>query len=178
MSTHAPRSTSTTETGGPDAGAALADVWQRVVARLVDHVLVGIALAVLLSALGLGAFSVMGGPGRLVAGVVAAVVTAAVSVGYFTVLEARDGRTLGKRLLGIRVVDAAGRTPGIEQALRRNLWTGLGIVSAVPLVGGAAGTLASFVAVVLILVTMTQDARDRRGWHDTFAGGTRVVRAD
>ena len=31
---------------------------------------------------------------------------------------------------------------------------------------------------VTLVTDPTQDTRDRRGWHDTFAGGTRVVRAD
>lgn len=153
-----------------------AEVWQRLAARLVDHVGLAVATTVLLAPLGLGA-SVLGGPADLLAGALSAVVSAAVTIGYFAVLESRDGQTIGKRLLGVRVVDTTGASPAIGAALRRNAWTGLGVVSAVPVVGGLAGSLATLVAAIAILVGLAGDP-ERRGWHDRFAGGTRVVLRD
>ena len=40
---------------------------------------------------------------------------------YFVVLTAKWGQTPGKRLVGIRVVDAEGREPGIRRALMREV---------------------------------------------------------
>jgi uncharacterized RDD family membrane protein YckC len=117
------------------------------------------------------------GPALVLAGVLYAVVTSALTVAYFAVLESRDGQTLGKRLLGIRVVDASGQIPPLEQTIRRNLWTGLAIASAIPVVGSAIGALAMLAVSVLILVGIVQDPQRRQGWHDTFGGGTRVVRS-
>lgn len=148
-----------------------ADTWQRAAARVVDHLLVAVAGAVLLAPLGLGA-ALVPGTGYL-AGAAGSVLAAVMTVGYFAVLESRDGRTLGKRLLGIRVVAADGTTPGAEQALRRNLWTGLGVLGVVPLVGGLVGALATLAAAVTILLGII---RLGQGWHDELAGGTRVVR--
>ena len=168
-------------TTGPDVQPAdpttthlrSAEVWQRVAARLVDHVGLAIVTAILLTPLGLGA-SLLGGPAGYLAGAFSAAVSAALTVGYFSVLEARDGQTIGKRLLGVRVVDAAGRPPVLASALRRNAWTGLGVVSVVPVVGGLVGSAITLLAAIAILVGITRDQHGR-GWHDTFAGGTRVV---
>ena len=68
------------------------------------------------------------------------------------------GQTLGKRLLGARVVDESGEPIGYLRALGRCLAT---IVAALPFgLGLAAAWL----------------RRDRRGLHDLLAG-TRVIRA-
>lgn len=160
---------------GAGPAIAEAEVWQRAVARLVDHVGVAVVLMVVLLPLGLGA-AVLGGAAGFLAGVVSAVVSAGVTLGYFAVLESRDGQTLGKRLLGLRVVDEVGGTPSLSATLRRNCWTALGVLAVVPVVGGLVGSVAMLAAVVTILLGITQDSVTRRGWHDTLAG-TRVVRA-
>lgn len=154
-----------------EAAPLHAEAWQRVVARLVDHVGLAFVTAMLFLPLGLGA-AVLGGAAGLLAGAASAVLSAALTVGYFTLLESRGGQTLGKRLLGLRVVDATGRAPAPAAALRRNAWTGLGILGVVPFVGGLLGGVATLVAAVTILLGLAGDTR--RGWHDTFAG-TRVV---
>ena len=52
-----------------------------------------------------------------------------VIVFYFVLLEGLGGATIGKRLLGLRVVRVDGGPPGVERALVRNL---LRIVDALP----------------------------------------------
>jgi hypothetical protein len=64
--------------------------------------------------------------------------------------------------------------PTLGDALRRNAWTGLGVLSVVPVIGGLVGSAATLVAVVTILVGITRDPQ-RRGWHDRLAAGTRVA---
>ena len=80
-----------------------------------------------------------------------------VPAAYFVLGHGTAGQTLGKYLLGVRVVDDSGEPIGYLRALGRVLAT---IVAALPLgLGLAAAWL----------------RRDRRGLHDLLAG-TRVIR--
>jgi uncharacterized RDD family membrane protein YckC len=138
-----------------------------VIARLIDFVILALVVTVLLAVFGIR--------GTFVANAVSAVVTAVLYVGYFTYFEATTGQTLGKKVMKVRVVGPDGGVATFEQALKRNLWTGLGIVGVVPIIGGLIGGLASLAAAVLIVMGISKDTTGRRGWHDTFAGGTQVV---
>ena len=89
-----------------------------------------------------------------------AVLWAALSLAYWIVCERLWGRTLGKRLFGIRVVGADGGNPTWGQAIGRNL---LRLVDAFPYV---LPYLVGFVA------AMTNGERQRVG---DKAAGTRVV---
>jgi len=80
-----------------------------------------------------------------------------VPAAYFVLCHGTAGQTLGKRLLGARVVDENGAPIGYLRALGRCVAT---IVAALPL--GLGLVMAGF-------------RRDRRGLHDLLAG-TRVVR--
>jgi uncharacterized RDD family membrane protein YckC len=81
-----------------------------------------------------------------------------VPAAYFVLGHGTAGQTLGKRLLGVRVIDEGGEPIGYLRALGRCLATA---VAALPLgLGLAAAWL----------------RRDRRGLHDLLAG-TRVIRA-
>lgn len=91
----------------------------------------------------------------------------AVHLGYFVLLHAFLGRTLGKMILGVRVVDVRGGTPRVPEGAPPRLgqsflrWSAY-FVSALPF---ALGFLAPLV--------------DREGaaWHDRIAE-TRVVREE
>jgi uncharacterized RDD family membrane protein YckC len=76
---------------------------------------------------------------------------------YLVLCHGTEGQTMGKRLLGARVVDGTGAPIGYLHALGRLFAT---VVAALPLGLGLA--VAAF-------------RRDRRGLHDLLAG-TRVVR--
>jgi len=80
-----------------------------------------------------------------------------VPAAYFVLCHGTAGQTLGKRLLGARVVDESGAPLGYLRALGRCLAT---IVAVMPL--GLGLVMAGF-------------RQDRRGLHDLLAG-TRVVR--
>jgi uncharacterized RDD family membrane protein YckC len=75
---------------------------------------------------------------------------------YFVLFWSTAGRTPGMRLMGLRVMDAAGRHPGVGRSLVRLIGLGLCIV---PLFAG--------------FLTVLVDDR-RRGLHD-FLAGTVVV---
>ena len=156
----------------------------RAVARLIDFVLVAIVNALVVGVVVVGALLgqsgglVMGvGGSGLLAGALGAVLGAAINLAYFAGLESRGGQTVGKMVLGLRTVDAAGRTPSLEVAIRRNIWVAFGVAGVVPIVGGLVGGLAQLVAVVVIAVGIADAQSGGRGWHDRFAGGTIVVPA-
>ena len=159
----------------PASGAgAPADLGTRFLARLIDHILlffvnfviiVPLVVAAAFTGVGNG-FDVFGG--ATVGGFVAAIVTAAITIGYFALMESNMGQTVGKMLMSLKTVGPDGNKPTLEQALKRNSWYALGIIPFL-------GWLAQLAATIYIAVTINNSAT-RTGWHDTFAGGTKVIK--
>lgn len=158
-----------------------ATLGRRFVARLIDFILLGAFNGLVISALFLGSVSASGGVTTWPAGgssgaeAIVTVLSTAVTLGYFTIMEATRGQTVGKMLLSLRTTGPQGGNPTMEQALKRNAWTAIGILGIVPFLEFLAGLL-SLAAVVMIAVTINRDTATRHGWHDDFAGGTTVVR--
>ena len=96
------------------------------------------------------------------------VLGAAMILGYFVAGDTLFGATFGKRALGLRVITAEGERPSAAQALRRELFV---VVGAVPFVGPI---LALGIWVWMFVAIRSSPLA--QGPHDTFAGGTRVVR--
>ncbi len=94
------------------------------------------------------------------------VISLLVGIGYEVVQTAVWGRTLGKRLVGVRVIHAThGGLPGWGKAFGR--WA----IPALPVV-------IPFIGVILSLLCYVSASWDRvyQGWHDK-AAGTLVVKA-
>ncbi len=151
----------------------------RFLARLIDLVLVGIVNAVIVAGVVIG--SMMGetgsafGPGSTVAaGLVASVLSVAISLGYFAYLESSRGQTVGKMLLKLETRGPGGGRPTLEQAVKRNIFIAIGLTSWIPVLGFFAG-LALLAAYIMVAVTIS-NSPTKQGWHDTFAGGTSVVK--
>lgn len=166
----------------PVGGARSGELLERFAARLIDGVLLAVVNGVVIGAIVVGL--VLGESGGFygtgssyVAAAVSSVLSAALYLGYFAFLESSRGQTVGKMVLKLRTVDEHGGPVTLEQAVRRNAWSAIGVLGVVPFLGFLGG-LAGLVAVVMIAVTINQDPVARRGWHDRFAGGTRVVKAD
>ena len=84
---------------------------------------------------------------------------------YATLMTARDGQTLGKKLMRTRVVTVEGlETPSLRTATIRALPS---ILSAVPVLG----------RLVPLMFAPVAFREDRRGLHDLLAG-TSVISAD
>jgi uncharacterized RDD family membrane protein YckC len=122
---------------GPRAG-----FWQRFAAALVDGILLAVVDAILLG--------LFGEPGRAMGLVV--------SLSYFTYFEGSpSGQTVGKRALGIRVIDLdGGGSIGHGRAFIR--WIGRFVSSVVLLLG---------------YFWMIWD-REKQTWHDKFANSVVV----
>jgi len=162
--------------GGGTPGGLL----DRFLARLVDSILVGIVNFLVTTVIIVGAVmgssaSSFGGGASYAAAAVAALLGTAISLGYFTYLESSRGQTFGKMLMKLRTVGPGGGNPTMEQALRRNSYLALGLLGLIPVIGWIA-SLASVVAIVAIAVTINGDPVNRQGWHDHFAGETRVLK--
>lgn len=145
---------------GADVDDAVAPVWRRLVALLVDQL-----LAVLVGGAGLlvvlGAVRDDGSVGALlVPGLLLLLLGAGQWIG-----EAFGGRTVGGALLGIRTVSVrTGRPAGLWAVLVRSVVQGLGV-----LVGG--------IGVYVVAGSGAWDeGPEQRGWHDK-AAGTLVLRA-
>lgn len=162
-----------------------ADLGPRFLARLVDYVLLAIVNGVLVSFVVVG--MVMGSDAGSLTGwgmdsgvswgasAVSSIFTAALTLGYFALMESSRGQTVGKMLLKLETRGPAGGRPTMEQAVRRNAFTAIGVLGIVPFFGFLAGLL-SLAAVIMIAVTINKNTETRRGWHDDFAGGTTVVK--
>lgn len=159
--------------GAPGVGEA-ADVGTRFLARLIDHILLAIVLSVIFVPLVIGAiwadvsgFSGMFG-GFGAGSIVSGIVVAALTIGYFAFMESSQGQTVGKMLLNLKTVGPDGNNPSLETAVKRNAWIALSII---PWIGG----LAQLAVAIYIAVTISNSAGNV-GWHDEFAGGTRVIK--
>jgi uncharacterized RDD family membrane protein YckC len=169
--------------GGPASGVGQpADLLMRFFARLIDFILLGIVNTIIAVIIVAGAFGLSGGnsygfgSGRSYgASALSAVIASVLYLGYFTLMESRNGRTIGKMLLKLQTQGPDGSTPTTEQALKRNFWVALGILGVIPVVGGLIGGVAELAIVILIAVTI-HSSPVREGWHDKLAGGTRVLK--
>ena len=91
----------------------------RIAAALIDLALLAGILAILSAAVGQA--NVSGGNFSVYLTGTWAVVFLALALGYYFVLEAWAGQTVGKRLLGLRVVSAAGARPSVRAVAGRTL---------------------------------------------------------
>lgn len=159
----------------PPGAGGTADVAVRFIAKLIDGVVLTIAMFVVslaLSPLFASGFAFTGGQfsmtGFTVGAFVINVVSAAIAVGYFAFMESSRGQTIGKMVLKLQVQGPDGGHPSMESAIKRNAWA---LLSIIPWFGG----LLQLAAVAYIGYTI-YDNQANVGWHDEFAGGTRVVR--
>lgn len=112
--------------------------------------------------------------GTVLAGTVAWVVFAAASVVvgclvlYQWSLLSTRGQTIGKRLLGIRIVDLEGKPAGFVSALLLRSWVFYGVVSFVVSISSVVIPLAGFFVWMLDYLPLLGE--DRRCVHDYLAG--------
>ena len=187
--------TSTAPVAGP-AGLYYADVPNRIIALIIDLILVGIVGLIVSVVL----YAIVGQPNSVktiadpnsifgvrvetstnyVAALLGAAVGLAISAGYYIYTWTAMRGTVGQKLLGMQVGNAAdGATITMEQAVRR--WLALGgifslgqFLNPIPLLGLLIG-LAALIWAIALLVTTAQSPT-KQGLHDQFAG-TIVVKA-
>ena len=177
---------------GPAPGVMYADLVTRIIAFVIDAILLGIVASFVILAVGsifLG--TLLGGNFfvALIVGLVLAVANMAVSAVYFVWGWTNPGMraSLGQKALGLNVVNAAdGATLTREQASRRwaFLYGFVALASALQLAlsGSSLGGLASLIGLlsfaysIYLLWTTSQDAK-RQGFHDVQAKTVVIKRA-
>jgi len=164
---------------GP-AGTALADIPNRIIAVVIDFIILGvigfIVGAIIHPILGerIGIGPIFGDivVPSLVSSLVVAVIMAAVSAGYFIYMWLKmNGATLGMRVLKLQVRDAAsGGMISQDQAIRR--WLFLGGPAALNwFYGWGIGFIISLLVLVyyIYLLVTTAQSPTRQGLHDQQA---------
>jgi uncharacterized RDD family membrane protein YckC len=174
-------------TGSPPAtNLVYADVPNRIIAYILDAILVGLftfVVGVILAAVGLTAVTVnpdFSVSVNYVAAFVQGILGLLISAGYFIYTWTRMRATLGMRVLGMQIGNAGdGRAITTEQGIRRYIALSAPAIlaqvfNAIPLIGIVIG-LAGLVWYIWLIYTMSQSPT-KQGWHDTFAN-TQIVKA-
>lgn len=96
---------------------------------------------------------------------------------YFIYLTARSGQTLGKRVLGLKVVNDAGQVPRMRRLINRELYRFALFYFTFLLLFGQGPVLIGWIVLFVFITGHVAVAFDpmRRGWHDRLAK-TYVVR--
>jgi uncharacterized RDD family membrane protein YckC len=168
--------------GAPSQAGQPADLMSRFLARLIDYVILFVVNMIVVTVIVVGAImgdsAGVGGLGstNFAAAAVSSVIAAVIYVGYFAFMESSRGQTIGKMAMKLKVQGPGGGNPTMAEAVKRNAWAGLGILGIVPVIGGVVGGLLQLAAVIYIAVTINNNVATRQGWHDEFAGGTRVIK--
>ncbi|WP_306359959.1 RDD family protein [Nocardia sp. CC227C] len=149
---------------GPDSGHSIgvagAGIGRRAVARFIDWIIAGIVGAILFWVLGRvadlpGWISILPGAGF--------------GFLYFVLFEVATGSTPGKKVLGLHVNGAGGADrPTVKESAMRNAYMLLNLIPWI-------GSILWFFAAIGIAVTVGASSTNQ-GWHDNFAGGTRVIK--
>ncbi|MGX5181384.1 RDD family protein [Streptomyces avermitilis] len=113
--------------GGPYGGAdplsgmpPLADSGKRVLARIIDMILVGIVVVLLSWAFGFSPYSLNADRMTSAGAFGREVIAAVLYIAYDTFLISKSGQTLGKKLLNLRVANLDnGATPSVQTSLIR-----------------------------------------------------------
>lgn len=170
----------------PATGLVYADVPNRIIAYILDAILVGIftfAVGAILAGLGLTAVTVnsdLSVSVNYVAAVVQGILGLLISAAYFIYTWTRMRGTLGMRALGMQIGNAGdGATMTTGQGVRRYVALSAPAILAqvftgIPLVG-AVISLAGLIWYIWLVYTTAQSPT-KQGWHDTFAN-TQVVKA-
>ncbi len=121
-----------------------AGFWQRFFALLIDVILLGVLTAIISFIL------------RIILGadtnVISTVIQLVMSIAYWVFYQEKYGQTLGKKALGIKVVDASGKTPSAMTFFLREI----------------IGKFISGIVLGLGYFWMLWDAR-KQTWHDKIA---------
>jgi uncharacterized RDD family membrane protein YckC len=168
------------------SGLVYADVPNRVIAYIIDAILVAILnfiIAAVLGGFGLTPVTVtpdltvsVNYAAALILGIVGLIVSAAYFIYTWTSMRA----TVGMRLLGMQIGNAGdGRTMTTNQAVRRFVALSAPSIIAqvfagLPLIGGVIGLLGLIWYIYLLYTTAKSPTK--QGWHDVFAN-TQVVKA-
>lgn len=165
----------------PGAPAPLAEWWERLVARFIDGIVFGVIYmilsVILVSIFAPSVADIMANPSlaagsSIVPGLLAAVIAFAAYAAYDYVLHSKDGQTLGKKVMKIRLAGVGGGALDSSNLMKRSaVFPGVMMLYGIPFLGWLA---AVFIIVLGVLIIV--DKPLGQGIHDKLAG-TVVVKA-
>lgn len=167
----------------PASGLVYADVPNRVIAFIIDAIVIAVIMffvTIVLGAIGLAAGMFGSSGGTTIGSIVFAVISVLIGAGYFIYTWTSMRATVGMKALGMQIGNAAdGATLTQDQAIRRYLALAApGIVGSalagVPVIGPLLSLLS--LAWIIYLLYTTSQSPTKQGFHDVFAG-TMVVKA-
>ena len=170
---------------GP-AGFVYADLPNRIIAYIIDIVILAIANIIITAVIGavglnISTFSLQNGfTYNYLAVVVVGIIGLIISAGYFIYTWTTMRGTIGMKALGMQIGNEGdGATLTQNQAIKRWIYVGgwisiVQIVNPLPLLGLLVG-LAGFIYIVYLLYTTAQSPT-KQGYHD-HAAKTMVVKA-
>ncbi|TVR36451.1 MAG: RDD family protein, partial [Nitriliruptor sp.] len=150
------------------------DLGTRILARIIDQIVLMIVIVPAFFIVQVG-LAVIGFPGIL-RNLVFYVAATALAIGYFAFMESNKGQTVGKMLMKLQVQGPNGGNPTMEEAVKRNGFYAVYLLGIIPFLGGFLSTLAWVGIIIYLIVTINNNEQTRQGWHDDFAGGTRVIK--
>lgn len=165
------------------SGLVYADVPNRVIAFIIDYIVIIVILIVvglILAPLGIAAATLGSTSVNTVGSIIVGAIGLLIAAGYFIWTWTSRRATLGMQLLGMQIGNAGdGSTVTTEQALRRYLALAAPSIlsyalGGLPVIGSLIGLL-SLLWVIYLLYT-TAKSPTKQGWHDVFAN-TQVVKA-
>jgi uncharacterized RDD family membrane protein YckC len=163
------------------AGFVYADVPNRIIALIIDSILLAVVYVVLGIVMGIVGLAAGLGASRLDAPlIIFGVLAFGISILYYVYSWTRLRSTVGMRMLGMQVGNAFdGRTLTSDQAVRRAiaLWGPQAVAQVFSGIGGI-GSLLSLLALAwaIYLLYTTAQSPTKQGFHDMFANSV-VVKA-
>ncbi|WP_405142554.1 RDD family protein [Sphaerisporangium sp. NBC_01403] len=163
------------------APAPLAEWWERLVARIIDNVIFGVIYAILSSILASifqpSVADILANPALstgsyVLPGLLAGIIAFAAYAAYDYVLHSKDGQTLGKKVMKIRLAAVGGGPLDSSVVMKRSaIFPGVMVLYGIPFLGWLSSI---FVLVLGVLILV--DKPLQQGLHDKLAG-TVVVKA-
>lgn len=124
--------------------------WERLVAGIIDGIIM--AVAILLVGLILGVLAFGSVTMARIMSLLATLIGTGVIVGYKVILESSSMQaTVGKMVFGLKVVDGAGQRVGMQQALMRTWPWWLNLISVLTMISLTLGSVLSIVVVLALI---------------------------
>jgi uncharacterized RDD family membrane protein YckC len=166
---------------GPAPGVAYADLVTRIIAIIIDWLILGVVWTIVWTVVAGSLFVTSGFAMLAVAGIVLGVIWAAVSAVYFVYGWTRLRASPGQRVLGLETVNAAdGATLSQDQAIQRWIFL-FGIPGILAVLGNIVGLVGSLLGLIglgytiYLLYTASQSPK-RQGFHDVKASTVVIKR--
>ncbi|GAA3787047.1 hypothetical protein GCM10022226_01570 [Sphaerisporangium flaviroseum] len=158
----------------PGAPAPLAEWWERLVARIIDNIIFSVVYVILSSILtSIFAPSLADilanptlTPGSVLPALIAGIIAFGAYAAYDYVLHSKDGQTLGKKVMKIRLAGVGGGALDSANVMKRSaIFPGVMVLYGIPILGW----LSSIFVLVLGVLILT-DKPLQQGLHDKLAG--------